>query len=91
MFGWADFMEDREKKKKKWKIGKKMSGNGVWLRGEGGEKSGEAHKFSLLTIQNTISPNLRENWNEKWEKYLDKIASNSFNVSGSFFFNIYFF
>lgn len=31
MFGWADFGED-EKKKKKRKIGKKMSEKGVWLK-----------------------------------------------------------
>ena len=54
----------------------------VWLRGGGGEKSGRAHKFSLLPLQNTISPN----WSEKWEKYLDKTAPTSFNVSRSFFF-----
>ena len=36
----------------------------VWLRGGRGEKSGAAHKFSL-PLQNTISPNWRENWSEK--------------------------
>ena len=36
-----------------------------------GEKSGAAHKFSL-PLQNTISPNWRENWSEKWKKYLYK-------------------
>ena len=55
-----------------------MSGKGVWLRG-GGEKSDEAHNFSLLLLQNTISPN----WSEEWENYLDNIAPTSFNV---FFF-----
>ena len=69
-------------KKKKWKIGVKIGGNGVWLRGGGREKSGGTHKFSLLPFQNTISPN----WSEKWEKYLDKIAPTSFNVSRSLFF-----
>ena len=53
----------------------------IWLRGGGGEKSGGAHKFSLLPLQNTISPN----WSEKWEKYLDKTAPTSFNVFGFFF------
>ena len=72
----------RIKKKKKWKIGVKMGGNGVWLRGGGEEKSGGAHKFSLLPLQNTISPN----WSEKWEKYLGKIAPTSFNVFRSLFF-----
>ena len=28
--------------KKEWKIGEKMGGKGVWLRGGGGEKSGGA-------------------------------------------------
>ena len=45
-----------------------MSGKGVWLRGGGEEKSGGAHKFSLLPLQNTISLN----WRENWEQYLDK-------------------
>ena len=29
-------------KKKEWKIGEKMGGKGVWMRGGGGEKSGGA-------------------------------------------------
>ena len=29
---------------------------------------GGVHKFSLLSFQNTISPNWRENGNEKWTK-----------------------
>ena len=70
-------MKNRERK-----IGWKMTFVTVWLRGGGGEKSGGAHKFSLLPLQNTISPN----WSEKWEKYLDKTAPTSFNVSRSFFF-----
>ena len=28
--------------KKEWKIGEKMGGKGVWMRGGGGEKSGRA-------------------------------------------------
>ena len=59
-----------------------MTFSTIWLRGGGGEKGGGTHKFSLLPLQNTISPN----WNEKWEKYLDKTAPTSFNVSRSFFF-----
>ena len=58
----------------------------------GGEKSGGAHKFSLLSLQNTISPNWRENLSEKWEKYLDKIALTFFFFSFFFFFlNFYFY
>ena len=75
-------MENKERK-----IGWKMTFFIVWLIGEGEEKSGGAHKFSLLPLQNTISPNWRENWSEKWEKHLDKTApSPLFNVSGFFFF-----
>ena len=33
----------------------------VWLKGGGGEKGSEAYKFSLIPLQNTISPNWREN------------------------------
>ena len=54
-----------------------MSGNGVWLRGGGRKKSDGTHKFSLILLQSTISPN----WSEKWEKYLDKTTPTSFNVS----------
>ena len=57
----------------------------VWLRG-GEEKNGGAYKFSFIPFQNTISPNWRENWNEKCGKYLDKIVPTSFNVSSFFFF-----
>ena len=39
MFGWME--------KKKWKIGEKMGGKGVWMRRGGGEKSGRAQPFSL--------------------------------------------
>ena len=65
-------MENKERK-----IGWKMAFFTVWLRGRVGEKSGGAHKFSLLPLQNTISPNWRETWSEKFEKYLDKIAPTS--------------
>ena len=62
MLSWVDFREDRKKKKKKeWKIGEKMSGKGVWLRGGGRKKSGGTHKFSFILLQSTISPN----WSEK--------------------------
>ena len=72
--------------KKSGKLGEKMSGNGVWLRGGGRAKSGGAHKFSLLPFQNTISSNWRENWSEKWEKYLDKTTPTSFLCFWLFFF-----
>ena len=62
-------MENRERK-----IWWKMTFFTVWLRGGGGEKSGGAHKFSLLPLQNTISPNWREDWSKKWKKYLNKTA-----------------
>jgi len=65
-------MENRERKR-----GWKMAFSTVWLRGRGGEKSGEAHKFSLLLLQNTISPNWRETWSEKLEKYLEKTTPTS--------------
>ena len=59
MFGWVDFKEDGNEKKK-WKIEEKMSGKGIWLRG-GGKKSGGAQLFSLWAHQNSISLKWREN------------------------------
>ena len=57
----------------------------IWLRGEGREKSGGGHKFSLLPFKN---------WSEKWKKYLDKTAPPLINVSGFiilfYFFYFYF-
>ena len=47
--------------RKKWW---KMTFFTVWLRERREEKSGGVHKFSLLPLQNTISPN----WREKWKK-----------------------
>ena len=38
-------------------------------------------------LQNTISPNWRETWSDKWEKYLDKTVPPLFNVYGSFIFS----
>ena len=61
MFGWVDFREDG---KKEWKIGKKVGGKGVWMRGGGGEKSGRAQPFSLWAHHNSISPK----WGEKEEE-----------------------
>ena len=60
MFGWME--------KKKWKIGEKMGGKGVWMRGGGGEKSGEAQPFSLWVHHNSISPKWGENGGEKEEE-----------------------
>ena len=79
LVGWME--------KKELKIGEKMSGKGVWLRRGGEQKSGGAHKFSLLPLQNTISPNWRENQSKKWEKYLDKTAPTALNILGFFFFS----
>ena len=57
IFWLIEMMENREKK-----IGWKIAFFTVWLRGwgGGGEKSGGTHQFSLLLLQNTISPNWRE-------------------------------
>ena len=53
----------------------------------GGEKSGGANKFSLpCPLQNTISPNWRENWSKKWEKYLNKTVPPLLTFLASFFF-----
>ena len=49
--------------KREWKIGEKMSGKGVWMRGGGGKKSGGAQSFSLWAHHNSISPK----WGEKKE------------------------
>ena len=59
----------------------------VQLRGRGGKKNGGAHKFSLLPLQNTISPN----WNEKWEKYFDKTTPTSFLRFWLLFIYLFFF
>ena len=60
MFGWVDFRENEKKKK---------SGKGVWLRGGGGEKSGETQLFSLWAHQNSISPKWREKEEDvRWTK-----------------------
>ena len=40
----------------------------VWMNVEKRRDFGGVHKFSLLPIQNTISPNWRENGSEKWTK-----------------------
>ena len=97
MFGCSENkrMENREKK-----IWWKMALFTVWLRGGGEEKSGAAHKFSL-PLQNTISPNWRENWSEKWKKIFVQNYPISFNhfffflcnaaFCFLFFFLIYFF
>ena len=69
----TEMMENRERK-----IRWKMTFSTISLRGGGGEKGGGTHKFSLLPLQNTISPNWRENWSEKWEKYFDKTTPTSF-------------
>ena len=58
---------------------------------EGVEKSGGANKFSLpRPLQNTISPNWRENWSKKWEKYLNKTVPPLLTFLASFFFFLLF-
>ena len=42
--------------KKEWKKREKKSGNVVWWREEGGEKSSGAQLFSLRVHQNSIFP-----------------------------------
>ena len=64
-----------------------MTFSTIWLRGGGGEKGGGTHKFSLLPLQNTISPN----WNEKWEKYFDKTTPTSFLRFWLLFIYLFFF
>ena len=54
--------------KKEWKIGEKVGGKGVWMRGGGGEKSGGAQPFSLWAHHNSISPKWGENGGEKKEE-----------------------
>ena len=60
------------------KSGEKMMFLVVWLRVEKRRDFGGVHKFSLLPLQNTVSPNWRETWSEKWEKYLDKTTPHLF-------------
>ena len=79
-------MENRERK-----IRWKMTFSTISLRGGGGEKGGGTHKFSLLPLQNTISPNWRENWSEKWEKYFDKTTPTSFLHFWLLFFFFFFY
>ena len=52
MFGWVNLREDEKKKKREWKIGKKMSERVVWLGERGGEKNSRAWMFSLRAHQN---------------------------------------
>ena len=60
--------------KKEWRIGEKMSGRVFGWKRRGREKWWGQQVFSLPPLQNTISPNWRENWSKKWEKYLNKTA-----------------
>ena len=56
-------MENEEEKNRE-----KMMFLVVWLRMEKRRDFGGIHQFSLLPLQNTISPNWRENGSEKWTK-----------------------
>ena len=60
-------MENEEEKS-----GEKMMFLVVWLRVEKRRDFGGAHKFYLLPLQNTISPNWRENGSEKWTKIFEQ-------------------
>ena len=75
-------------KKKKWKIGEKMGGKSVWIRGEGGEKSGRAQLFSFWVHHNSISPKWRENVREKEEEC---VAQNFPSPSNSQLFVFFYF
>ena len=50
------------------KSGEKMMFLVVWLRVEKRRDFGGTYQFSLLPLQNTISPNWRENESESWTK-----------------------
>ena len=80
----------RIEKKKSGEYERKWVGGCLVERG-GGEKSGGANKFSLpCPLQNTISPNWRENWSKKWEKYLNKTVPPLLTFLASFFFFLLF-
>ena len=54
---------------------------------ERGEEKWWGPQVFSSPLQNTISPNWRENWSDKWEKYLDKTVPHLFNVYGYFIFS----
>ena len=54
---------------------------------ERGEEKWWGPQVFSSPLQNTISPNWRETWSDKWEKYLDKTVPPLFNVYGSFIFS----
>ena len=54
---------------------------------ERGEEKWWGPQVFSSPLQNTISPNWRENWSDKCEKYLDKTVPPLFNVYGSFIFS----
>ena len=61
IFGRIEKKKKRKKKKKTWegKIGEKMVKRSVWLRGEGGEKTGGFECF-LPSPTKTQSPQIGE-------------------------------
>ena len=67
------------------KSGEKMMFLVVWLRVEKRRDYGGVHKFSLLPLQNTISPKLRENRSEKLTKIFEQNCPH-FLFSFFFFF-----
>ena len=68
------------------KSGEKMMFLVVWLRVEKRRDFGGTHQFSLLPLQNTISPNWRENESESWTKIFGQICPHFLFFITFFFF-----
>ena len=58
----------------------------VWLRVEKRRDFGGTHQFSLLPLQNTISPNWRENKSESWTKIFGQNYPHFLFIITIFFF-----
>ena len=68
------------------KSGEKMMFLVVWLRVEKRRDFGGTHQFSLLPLQNTISPNWRENESESWTKTFGQNCPHFLFIITNFFF-----
>ena len=68
------------------KSGEKMMFLVVWLRVEKRRDFGGTHQFSLLPLQNTISPNWRENKSESWTKIFGQNCPHFLFIITIFFF-----
>ena len=68
------------------KSGEKMMFLVVWLRVEKRRDFGGTHQFSLLPLQNTISPNWRENESESWTKIFGQNCPHLLFIITIFFF-----